>query len=322
MEGLHIEGHHVADYWLTDGAELRYIVFLAPQAVGCVYSALSGYGMVDSMPNVRQLVAALALPDGDCLVLDPAQISADDAQLIAANLAQFPRPVVAFSSVSTAALASIAILAQRIPARFIFRGSANERSVLARAILLSPDTELCAALLSRIGGCLELLPAGIRERVIAMFRVGDGPHSPDALAADASLTRRSIDRYLADAGFVSARRLVEAAHITSAYRAVTRSLLPFNTIASLLDYKTPRTMDAQFTLLLDTTSGKLRARPIGVAEAADMLALRLTERKSSRKSDVPRNSAEDVKPSLTLINGRSRPRHVRLRASGEPVTKP
>jgi AraC-like DNA-binding protein len=301
---------------------LRYIVFLAPQAMGCVYSALGGYGTVDSMADVRQLVAALALPHDDCLIIDPALITADNAQLIAANLAQFPRPVVAFSSVNTAALDCIVVLAQRTPARFVFRGTANERSALAHAILLSPDADLCAALLSRIDVQLELLPPGIRERVLAMFRVGDGPHSPDALSAAVSLTRRSIDRHLADAGFVSARRLVEAAHLTSAYRVITRSNIPFNTIASLLGYKSQRTMDAQFTLLLDTTSGKLRARPLHVAEAADTLALRLTARKPHQKSDVSRKPAEDARPSLTLINGRPRPRHVRLKASGEPVTKP
>lgn len=307
---------------LTGGAELRYIVFLAPQAMGCVYSALEGYGAVDSMPDVQRLIAALALPHDDCVVLDPALLTADNAQAIVANLAQFPRPVVAFSSVSTAALDSIVILAQRTPARFLFRGIANERSALARALLLPPDAELCAALLSRIDAHMELLPPAIRERVLSMFRVGDGPHSPDALSAAVSLTRRSVDRHLADAGFVSARRLVEAAHLTSAYRAITRSHIPFHAIASLLGYKTPRTMDAQFTLLLDTTSGKLRARPLHVAEAADVLALRLTERKPHQKSGASHAAAEDVKPSLTLINGRSRPRHVRLRTSGEPVSKP
>lgn len=81
-------------------------------------------------------------------------------------------------------------------------------------------------------------------------------------------------------------------------------------------------MDAQFTLLLDTTSGKLRARPLKVAEAANTLALRMTERKPRKQSDSLDDPAEDVKPSLTLIQGRPRPRHVRLKASGEPVTKP
>lgn len=301
---------------------MRYIVFLAPQAMGCVYTALGGYGIIESIPDARQLLAALAFPHDDCLVLDPALLTSGTAQSIAARLAQFPRPVVAFSSVNITALENAVILAQRTPACFVFRGTANERSALERAILLTPDVELWTAILARIDSQLNLLPPAIRDRVVAMFRTGDGPHSPDALSAAVALTRRSIDRHLADAGFVSARRLVEAAHLTSAYRAITRSRIPLTTIASLLGYKAPRTMDAQFTLLLDTTSGKLRTRPLRIAEAADTIAARLTDRKPHQKSDTSRKLAADVKPSLTLINGRSRPRHVRLKASGEPVTKP
>ncbi len=290
--------------------------------MGYVYAALGGYGIIDSIPDTRQLLAALAFPNDDCLVFDPALVTAGIAQSIAASLAQFPRPVVAFSSVSTAALESSVILAQRTPARFVFRGTANERSLLERALLLTPDAEFWTALVSRLDSNLNLLPPVIRDRLLAMFRTGDGPHSPDALSAAVSLPRRSMDRYIADAGFVSARKLVEATHLTSAYRTITRSRIPLTTIASLLGYKSQRTMDAQFTLLLDTTSGKLRARPLRAAEAADTLALRLTERKPRQKSNVSGSPAEDAKPSLTLIHGRPRPRHVRLKASGEPVTKP
>jgi len=290
--------------------------------MGYVYAALGGHGIIDSIPDARQLLTALDFPNDDCLVLDPALVTPDIAQSIAASFAQFPRPVVAFSSVSTAALESSVILAQRTPARFVFRGTVNERSALERAIVLTPDAEFCAAVLARLEANLNLLPPAIRERLVAMFRTGDGPHSPDALSAAVALPRRSMDRYIADAGFVSTRKMVEATHLTSAYRAITRSRIPFTTIASLLGYKSQRTMDAQFTLLLDTTSGKLRTRPLKVAEAADTLALRMTERKPRKQSDVPDNAAEDVKPSLTLIQGRPRPRHVRLKASGEPVTNP
>ncbi len=290
--------------------------------MGYVYAAVAGHGIIESIPDTRQLLAALALPSDDCLVLDPALLTPGIAQSIAASIAQFPRPVVAFSSVSTAALESSVILAQRTPARFVFRGTANERSLLERAVLLTPDAEFCAALLSRLDANLNLLPAAIRERLVAMFRTGDGPDSPDGLSAAVSLPRRTMDRYIADAGFVSTRRMVEATHLTSAYRAITRSRIPFTTIASLLGYKSHRTMDAQFTLLLDTTTGRLRTRPLRVAEAADILAVRLTERKTRRRSSAPRNPPEDAKPSLTLIQGRPRPRHVRLKASGEPTTKP
>lgn len=292
--------------------------------MGCVYAALAGYGTIDSIPDARRLVAALASPHDDCLVIDPALITPAIAEAIAVNLAEFPRAVVAFSSVSTAALESAVILAQRTPARFVFRGTPNERSALERALLLTPDAELRAALLSGIDSQLNRLPPAFRDRLLTMFRTGDGPHSPDALSAATALTRRTLDRYLADAGFVSARRLIEAAHITSGYRAITTSRIPLKSIASMLGYTASRTMDAQFMLLLDTTSGKLRAQPLSFVEAAERLALRLTQREAKQDRDIShsRDPAGNGRPALTLINGKTRTRHVRLRASGEPGTKP
>lgn len=292
--------------------------------MGCVYAALAGHGTIDSIPDARRLVAALAAPGDDCLVIDPALITPAIAESIAVNLAEFPRAVVAFSSVSTAALESAVILAQRTPARFIFRGTPNDRSALQRALLLTPDAELRAALLFRIDSHLNRLPPAFRDRLMTMFRTGDGPHSPDALSAATAFTRRTLDRYLADAGFVSARRLIEAAHITAGYRAITTSRIPLKSIASMLGYTASRTMDAQFMLLLDTTSGKLRARPLSFVEVAERLALRLTQREPRQERDIShtRAPAENGRPALTLINGRTRTRHARLRASGEPGTKP
>lgn len=292
--------------------------------MGSVYAALAGHGTIEPIRDTRGLLAAIASSEDECLVIDPALITPAVAETVSANLVEFSRPSVAFSSVTTAALESAVILAQRTPTRFVFRGTPNDRSALQRALLLIPDRDLCAAMLSRIAGPMDRLPPAFRARLLAMFANGDGPHSPDALSAASALTRRTLDRYLAEAGFVSARRLVEAAHIITGYRAITTSQIPLKSIASMLGYTVPRTMDAQFMLLLDTTSGQLRAEPLPCEEIADRLALRLTERGPHQDQDRSdsRNTSGDSKPSLTLIDGKPRHRHVRLKASGETGSKP
>ena len=268
--------------------------------------------------DVRELLAELASPRDECLVLDPALITPANAERIAADLAEFPRAVVAFSSVSTVALESAVILAQRTAARFVFRGTPNERSALERALLLTPDSALGTALLSALESHLGNLPTGLRVRLTSMFRNGDGPSSPDALAAASALARRSLDRYLADAGLVSARRLIEAARITSAYRAITTSRTPLGHIAAMLGYKSRRTLDAQLTLLLDTTSSKLRTIPLSYSEAAERLALRVTARETQlqRESRHLQRVANDV-TSLKLVGGSPHTRPVRHAAFGD-----
>ncbi|MFI5240086.1 MAG: hypothetical protein ACHQQP_09770, partial [Gemmatimonadales bacterium] len=120
------------------------------------------------------------------------------------------------------------------------------------------------------------------------FRNGEGPFTPVALAAAASIGRRTLDRTLSDAGFVSARRMIEAVRVASAYRAVTTSRTSMGHIAAVLGYKSKRTLDAQLALLLGTTSTQLRADPLSCAEAARRLAAQLTSRDASANSKPAR----------------------------------
>lgn len=287
-----------------------------------MHTALNRHGTLSILPDSRRLLAELATPAADCLILDPALLTPSVAETTAALLAEYPRDVVAFSSVTTAALQSAVILAQRTSARFVFRGTPNERSALERALLLTPYAELSALVLALIEPQMNHLPAVIRDRVAAMFRDGDGPHSPDALAAATALTRRSVDRCLADAGFVSARRLVEAARTTSGYRAITTPGIPLVRIAEMLGYNAKRTMDAQLNVLLDTNSGALRARPLSCAEAASRLARSLTDAAYRETRKGPRARSDDpgtVKPSLRLIRSETQTSRGRRKASGDTV---
>ena len=271
--------------------------------------------------DVRELLTELASPRDECIILDPALVSPAIAETIAANLTEFPRALVAFSSVSTAALESSVILARRTSARFVFRGTPNERSALERALVLTPESTLSAELLTALDRNLKRLPTGLRERLISLFRTGDGPSSPDALAAATALARRSLDRYLADAGFASAHRVIVAARVTSAYRAITTSGTPLSHIAAMLGYKSQRTMDAQLMVLLDSTGARLRAGPLSVTEAVSRLTQRLTVRDKRRqpRSSQPQHISTPRMRSLKLVGGTGQPRHARRAASGETV---
>ncbi|HEY5086575.1 MAG TPA: hypothetical protein VII66_04365 [Gemmatimonadaceae bacterium] len=311
-------------YKTAGGRELRYAAFLAAQALARVHAVLGEYGDVDSLSDVRQLLTELASPRAGCIVLDPALVTPAVAETIAVSVAKIPRAIVAFSSVTTAALESGVILAQRTPACFVFRGTPNERSALERALLLTPGSDLGAGLLKLLEPNMERLPSGLRERLISMFRSSDGPHSPDGLAAACSLARRSLDRSLFDAGLVSARLIIEGPRIVCGYRAITTSRIPFKHVATMLGYTAPRTLDAQLRRLLGTTSGSLRLHPLSCDEAASRLAQRLTLTETSGQHEIQlsRRIGRAGEPSLTLISNNSHVRQVRRRAAGERVTKP
>lgn len=299
---------------------MKYATLLNSSALACVHAALGNHGSVLQLANVRKFLAELASPAADCLILDPALLTPSIAETISAQLAEFPRDVVAFSSVTTAALESAVILAQRTSARFVFRGTPNERSALERALLLSPYAELHSMVLNLIEPQLNRLSHGIREQVVSMFRTGEGPHSPAALAAATSLTRRSVDRNIDDAGFISARRLVEAARLTSGYRAIITTGVPLVKIAEMLGYRVKRTMDAQLTLLVGIPSGALRVRPLDCAEAARRIAANLTSHSAPPQNLRPPDSQMHAKTTpLILIKRDNKRSGSRRTSTGDTV---
>ena len=253
---------------------------------------LADNGTIDVLLDTRALLAELVSPRDEGIILDPALLSPSIAETLASSIVEYPRALIAYSSVTTAALESAVILAQRTSARFVFRGTPNERSALEQAVLLLPDINLGNELVVLLEHNLELLPPGLRRRLTAMFRNGDGPITPDSLAAATAVARRSLDRNLSAAGFTSARRVIEAVRVASAFRAITTSRTPLGHIAMVLGYKSKRTLDTQLKLLLDTTSSKLRTDPLPSSEAARRLMTQLTIREPAQhpqSNQVPRN---------------------------------
>ncbi len=285
---------------------MKYSILLEPHALAAVHRVIARHGTIDVVLDARQLIAQLAFPRDECVVLDPALISPQVAESIATRVAEFPRAMVAYSSTTAAALESGIILARRTSARFVFRGTPNEQSALQRALLLTPNSELGSSLLVALAANLDRLPPAVHERVGFMFRVGDGPGSPDALAAAVSITRRSLERRASDAGFASVRAIIEAARVAWAYRAITSSAVPLGRIAAMLGYTSSRTMDQQIRRMIDVTAGKLRQQPLSVADATERLVQHLIVRGDVSRANA--QTAEDIKASLKLIDGGARSR--------------
>jgi len=268
-----------------------------------------GHGTIDVVLDVRQLLAELAFPRDECVVLDPSLVSAAAAENIADAIARYPRALVAYSSVTTSALESSVVLAQRTSARFVFRGTPNERSALQRALLLTPNSELGAQVLVALEPHLHQLPQMLRDKIESMFSTGDGPGSSDALAAASSITRRSLDRRVTDAGLLSARAVIEAARVTWSYRAITESIVPLGRIAALLGYNSSRTMDQQIRRSIGASSSQLRQYPLALPDATERLVHHLVASEDAKQTRSKNTQTpEDVKASFKLITGGMRSR--------------
>ncbi|MEO7101879.1 MAG: hypothetical protein ABI311_00965, partial [Gemmatimonadaceae bacterium] len=286
-----------------------------------VHAVLGDHGSIDVLQDAQALITELSSPRDECIVLDPALITPAIAQTIASSVAAFPRPIVAYSSVTTEALESAVILAQYTAASFVFRGTPNERSALEHALLLTPDSTLGIELLALLQENMAKLPTGLRHRMTTILRNGDGPQSPDALAAASAIARRSLDRSLAEAGFTSARRVIEVVRIMSAFRAITTSRMALTQIATMLGYRSQRALDMKLGQFLDTTGSRLRKQPSSTQESARKLSIQLTSREPVQQKADPLPAAKPKKPGapgLRLVTDDQNSKHQSRRsASGE-----
>lgn len=279
---------------------MKYVALLGISGLARVHIAVGSYGVVDSVATAGALLDLLHRSECDCVVLDPALISVADAEVIGAAVVKYLRPLVVFSSITTAALETGVILAQRTDAQFVFHGVVNERATLARTLLLAPSSALGISVVDRLGVHLERLPTYFRGHIAKMLRVGHGPPTPDALAGVSRIPRRSLDRHLADAGFVSARLLIAAARLTGSYRSITSSRIPFRRIAGMLGYKSQRTMDGQLVALVGQNSASLRSDPPSTEMVASRIARALTTRRASIPDRTSRTDGKDDEPTAQL----------------------
>lgn len=274
---------------------MKYLALLGAPALVRTQTIL-GPTAVSIMQSSAELIAALDAQADECIVLDPSLLTPSDAKKIAVRAAKYPVSIVAYASLTNEAMEACVILARQTNARFVFRGSANERAALARTLIIAPEVELGDALVARLSAHISALPREMNETVTRMLRTGVGPTSSEGLASESALARRSVDRWLTRAGFRSGHLLIGASRIVLGYRAITSSRIPLKQIAAMLGYTSQRTMDSPLQSLLGVRSSRLRRFPLSANVAAAIASERLVdaERRTVERDhvDVHRDSDE------------------------------
>lgn len=256
---------------------MRYVTLLGPPALARVRVALEGHGVITSAGSASELAEHLG-GDGDvCLVVDPSLLTAAGAEELAERCAINPVATIAYGSITHQALESTVVLAQRTVAQFVFHGTPNERSALARALLLAPDPTIGARLVDALTPQIGQLPEVLAENVVAMLRGAIGAASPEELATQSAFARRTMDRWIARVGFTSARLLAAAARVARVYRAVVASDVPLKRLAAMVGYRSQRTLDQQLDVLVGVASSPLRRTPLAVPVLVDRMTGALTQ---------------------------------------------
>jgi hypothetical protein len=272
---------------------MRYVALLSTSGAAKVTSALEGFAALELATTIEDVLLTLTAGQELCLVVDPALLSLSAAGAIIRYSARAQVRTVVFTSVTQSAMEISVLFARQTNAQFVFAGAVNERSLLTRALLLSANVRLGEALLDTIHNYITNLPGHTQEVVRAMFKGGDSPSTPNALARMSAVSRRTLDRQLFCAGFRSARLLVSAAKVVRAYSAITSSTIPFRRIAAVFGHATQRSMDSQLSEFLDRRSAQLRAAPLSHDTVVAALVTKLT---TSEYASTYNSQAASVTP--------------------------
>lgn len=250
---------------------MRYVALIRSAAVRRVRTAIGNAGELSSVPDVCALLDIVRAGCELCIIVDPTLLTCGGAKALAAEIETAPQPVVVYAPALAEALEPSVVLAQRIAAHFVFQDAHDEKSALARALLLMPDESLGGAIIASLEPELGRLPQRLYRTVADMLRTGIGPPTRSALSVRSGISSRSMDRALAFAGIRSSRFLIAAARLVYVYRAIVGSNVPFRVIAGMAGHASQRTLDHHCRVFLGRPSAWLRRNPPAVADAASRM---------------------------------------------------
>ena len=276
---------------------LRYTALLKPTALSTVKSAVDRLVAIDAVQTAAELLAMIKADRYSGILLDPSLVSASDVETIKAEIVKYPRPLIAHTPLSYEAAEMMVPLARDTGAQFVFVGSTFETRALKRALVLAPHVELGRGLCDALASQLARLGDPLSGTITRMIRFGDGPVSPDDIAAQCRLNRRTMERRFIAASLVPSRLFVTTARVVRAYSAITRSTIPLRRIAGLLGYATQRSLDGHLRTLLKCASSELREGPLTTEAAVELMAGKLTLHRHERNNSFER----DVSRSLKLL---------------------
>ncbi len=254
---------------------MQFLTFVNKTALARVTATATPFGTVVAIADFAELEARMRSHTESCVIVDPALLLVAEAEVFSKVAAELSEPVLAYTSLTLGAMQSAVVLALHAHAQFVYQGTSDERSALARALLAIPGPEFGGALVTALSPWLGRLAPPLREVVIAMLRTGSGALSSPGLASRTGVPRRTMDRSVVSAGFISTRLLIAAAKIVRSYRAVTTTGTSFKRIAAALGYASQRTLDQQYLDLLGAGVVAVRQAPIPLPKAADILVSRI-----------------------------------------------
>ena len=272
---------------------MNVLAFLGSSAHAQLVRALPPPHRVTHTTDWPTLLAALRDARCDVAVIDPCvggqHGSAERLrELTDAAQASADVPVVGYFAVSATAIRAAHTFARLGPAdvsNIVVRGFDDAIDALSATLHRVVSSGAASRLVRSVGNPFATLPPAAARAVVSLFHHPERIRSVSDLAAEARTTRRSLDRWLAQAGLASARTLLACARANAAFHLMSAGHVRAARAADILGYSSPRALAREMQALTGCGASVIRGQ---LTESAFSTAM---ARRLRRPPVIPPRSA-------------------------------
>ena len=190
-------------------------------------------------------------------------------------------PVIGYVSVTASAIRVVQTLVRSGAPEIVIRGVDDSGDALAGAIHRAVATCGWGGVASAIEGPMQALPGPIATAIQAAFTHPQQVRSVADLAVAARMTRRSLDRWLARAGFCPARTVLSCARVNAAFYLLAGGSVRVAEAAAMVGSASSRALTRE----LGTISGRRASEATRIAR--DAFAATIAQRLVRRRANAP-----------------------------------
>ena len=247
---------------------MNVLSFLGSSAHAQLVRALPPPHRITRTNDWPTLLLALQEARCDVAVIDPClgapHASAERLrELVDATNGSATTPIVGYFAVSAAAIRAAHTFARLGPAdvsNIVVRGFDDAVDALSATLHRVVSSTAASRLVRSVGNPFAALPPAAARAVVTLFHHPERMRSVSDLAAEAGTTRRSLDRWLAQAGLASARTLLACARANAAFHLMTASHVRAARAADMLGYASPRALAREMQALTGCAPSAIRGQ--------------------------------------------------------------
>ena len=201
---------------------MRILAILTPGARRRVELAVPSGCELLSSHDAPAAIQALMQRGCDALVLDPSLLADDLHEQMLSAIAVATVPVLLYAPLTALGARRTLQIEELGPHELVLRGVEDDLELLRRRIAGMFELSVPAVLFSNAASRFRRFPEGLQTASMALFGNGPVPRWVDELAANATLTRRSVDRWMHRAGIRGASMLLDTARLARAWDPLAR----------------------------------------------------------------------------------------------------